>query len=108
MQAGVKGVKIMIAGRLGGAEMSRTLDIRLGSLPLSTLQANIDYGFAEAFMSYGAIGVKVWIYKGMYGTAPSEEEVQSTAAGGRRAWTSVIGRGPCKAGLAELEFDRWR
>jgi small subunit ribosomal protein S3 len=83
MQAGAKGVKIMIAGRLGGAEMSRTLDVRQGSLPLSTLQANIDYGTAEAKMSYGVIGVKVWIYKGMYGTAPTEEEVQSTAAGGR-------------------------
>jgi small subunit ribosomal protein S3 len=83
MQAGAKGVKIQIAGRLGGAEMSRTLDVRLGSLPLSTLQANIDYGTAEAMMSYGVIGVKVWIYKGMYGTTPTEEEGQSTAAGGR-------------------------
>ncbi len=83
MAAGAKGVKIQIAGRLGGAEMSRTLDIRQGSLPLSTLQANIDYGVAEAKMSYGVIGIKVWIYKGMYGTAPSEEEVQCTAAGGR-------------------------
>jgi len=83
MNAGAKGVKIQIAGRLGGAEMSRTLDIRLGSLPLSTLQANIDYGTAEAKMSYGVIGVKVWIYKGMYGIAPVEEEGQSTAAGGR-------------------------
>jgi small subunit ribosomal protein S3 len=82
MQAGAKGVKIQISGRLGGAEMSRTLDIRLGSLPLSTLQANIDYGTAEAMMSYGVIGVKVWIYKGMY-TEGQEEEVQSTAAGAR-------------------------
>jgi small subunit ribosomal protein S3 len=83
MAAGAKGVKIQISGRLGGAEMSRQLDIRLGSLPLSTLQANIDYGFAEAFMSYGAIGCKVWIYKGMYGKVASEEEGQSNAAGGR-------------------------
>ena len=73
----------LVAGRLGGAEMSRTLDVRLGSLPLSTLQANVDYGVAEAFMSYGAIGVKVWIYKGMYGVAPAEDEAVSTAAGGR-------------------------
>src|SRR3982751_4116036 len=56
MQAGALGVQINIAGRLGGAEMSRELDVRMGSLPLSTLQAHIDYGFAEAFMSYGAIG----------------------------------------------------
>ncbi|MFN0131419.1 MAG: 30S ribosomal protein S3 [Phycisphaerales bacterium] len=83
MAAGAKGVKIQMSGRLGGAEMSRTLDIRLGSLPLSTLQANIDYGLAEAFMSYGAIGVQVWIFKGMYGIAPAEDEGQSNAAGGR-------------------------
>jgi small subunit ribosomal protein S3 len=82
MQAGAKGVKIQIAGRLGGAEMSRTLDIRLGSLPLSTLQANIDYGTAEALMSYGVIGIKVWIYKGIY-TPGQQEEETSTAAGAR-------------------------
>jgi small subunit ribosomal protein S3 len=82
MQAGAKGVKIQISGRLGGAEMSRTLDVRLGSLPLSTLQANVNYGFAEAFTTYGAIGVKVWIYKGEY-AANEEEENQSNAAGAR-------------------------
>jgi small subunit ribosomal protein S3 len=82
MQAGAKGVKIQISGRLGGAEMSRSLDVRMGSLPLSTLQANIDYGFAEAFTTYGAIGCKVWIYKGMY-DAKVEDEAASNAAGGR-------------------------
>jgi small subunit ribosomal protein S3 len=82
MQAGAKGVWIVLAGRLGGAEMSRTLDVRLGALPLSTLQANIDYGFAEAFMSYGAIGCKVWIFKGLYEKGQSDEQ-ESTAAGGR-------------------------
>lgn len=66
MQAGARGVKIQISGRLGGAEMSRSLDVRMGSLPLSTLQANIEYGFAEAFTTYGALGVKVWVYKGMF------------------------------------------
>ena len=69
-------------GRLGGAEMSRRLDTRLGSMPLSSLQANIDYGFAESFTTYGAIGVKVWIYKGMY-SEESAEETQSNAAGAR-------------------------
>ena len=84
MQAGAKGVKIMISGRLGGAEMSRTLDVRLGSLPLSTLQANVDYGFAEAVTTYGVIGVKVWIYKGLYGEEiQREEEPESRAAGAR-------------------------
>tara|TARA_E500000318_G_scaffold14854_3_gene14747 strand:+ start:27047 stop:27748 length:702 start_codon:yes stop_codon:yes gene_type:complete len=79
MQAGAKGVKIQIAGRLGGAEMSRTMDVRLGALPLSTLQANINYGFAESLTSYGIIGVKVWIYKGPYSS--EQEENQSNAAG---------------------------
>ncbi|MCC7390039.1 MAG: 30S ribosomal protein S3 [Phycisphaerales bacterium] len=84
MQAGAKGVKIQISGRLGGAEMSRTLDVRLGSLPLSTLQANIDYGFAEAVTTYGVIGVKTWIYKGLYGEEiQREEEPESRAAGAR-------------------------
>ena len=83
MQAGAKGVKIMISGRLGGAEMSRKLDTRLGSLPLSTLQANINYGFAESFTSYGTIGVKVWIYKGMFDEEEKTEEVDSRAAGAR-------------------------
>jgi small subunit ribosomal protein S3 len=79
MQAGAQGVRVQISGRLGGAEMSRTLDQRLGSLPLSTLQANVDYGFAEARTTYGVIGVKAWIYKGEY--TEQEEEEQSRAAG---------------------------
>ncbi|MEX0876722.1 MAG: 30S ribosomal protein S3 [Phycisphaerales bacterium] len=79
MQAGAKGVKIQIAGRLGGAEMSRRMDVRLGALPLSTLQANIDYGFAESLTTYGIIGVKAWIYKGPYSS--ETEENQSNAAG---------------------------
>ena len=83
MAAGAKGVRVQISGRLGGAEMSRTLDVRLGSLPLSTLQANIDYGFAEAFTTYGSIGCKVWIYKGLYTQEQREDEVQSNAAGGK-------------------------
>ncbi len=82
MQAGAKGARILIAGRLGGAEMSRRLDTRLGSMPLSSLQANIDYGFAESFTTYGAIGVKVWVYKGMYGSE-GEAEGGSTAAGAK-------------------------
>jgi len=81
MQNGAKGVRILLAGRLGGAEMSRRLDTRIGSLPLSTLQANIDYGFAQSFTTYGAIGVKVWICKGLY-TDDFDEE-QSKAAGAR-------------------------
>lgn len=61
---GVKGAKIMIAGRLGGSEIARTEHLERGSLPLQTLRADIDYGQETAFTTYGTIGVKVWIYKG--------------------------------------------
>src|SRR5690606_19548326 len=64
MRSGAKGVKIMVSGRLGGAEMSRTEWTAEGSVPLHTLRADIDYGFAEAFTTYGQIGVKVWIHRG--------------------------------------------
>ena len=63
-RAGAKGIKVMCAGRLGGAEMSRTEWYRDGRVPLHTLRAHIDYGLAEAKTSYGIIGVKVWIFKG--------------------------------------------
>jgi len=82
MTAGAKGVKIQMSGRLGGHEMSRSEDIRMGAIPLQTLQANIDYGFAEAHTTYGIIGVKVWIYKGLY-TEDQEQEYESKAAGAR-------------------------
>lgn len=64
MRAGVKGVKTACAGRLGGADMARTEWYTEGNIPLQTLRANIDYGFAEANTTYGKIGVKVWLYKG--------------------------------------------
>ncbi len=64
MKAGAKGVKTQVAGRLGGAEIARTEGYHEGSIPLQTLRANIDYGFAEAKTAYGRIGVKVWVYKG--------------------------------------------
>jgi small subunit ribosomal protein S3 len=63
-RAGAQGVKVMCAGRLGGAEMSRTEWYREGRVPLHTLRANIDYGFAEARTTFGVIGVKVWVFKG--------------------------------------------
>jgi small subunit ribosomal protein S3 len=84
LQTGAKGVRIRISGRLGGAEMSRNLDVRLGSLPLSTLQARIDYGFAESLTTAGMIGVKVWVYTGLYGDVPEDpSESESKAAGAR-------------------------
>ncbi|MDH3975969.1 MAG: 30S ribosomal protein S3 [Deltaproteobacteria bacterium] len=64
MKLGAKGIKISCAGRLGGHEMSRTEWYREGRVPLHTLRADIDYGFAEAKTTYGIIGVKVWIFKG--------------------------------------------
>lgn len=64
MQAGAKGVKIELNGRLGGAEMARQAKEREGRVPLSTLQAHVDYGTAEAKTTYGILGVKVWLYKG--------------------------------------------
>jgi small subunit ribosomal protein S3 len=64
MRAGSKGIKVMVAGRLGGAEIARTECYRDGSVPLHTLRADIDYGTAEAHTTFGVIGIKVWIYKG--------------------------------------------
>jgi small subunit ribosomal protein S3 len=64
MLRGAKGVKIKCSGRLGGAEIARTETVREGSVPLHTLRADIDYGFAEALTTMGVIGIKVWIYKG--------------------------------------------
>jgi small subunit ribosomal protein S3 len=64
MKSGAKGIKISVAGRLGGAEMARTEWYLEGRVPLHTLRAKIDYGFAEAHTTYGIIGVKVWIFKG--------------------------------------------
>ncbi|CUH95155.1 30S ribosomal protein S3 [Propionispora sp. 2/2-37] len=64
MRLGAKGIKVMVGGRLGGAEIARSESYREGSIPLHTLRADIDYGTAEAHTTYGRIGVKVWIYKG--------------------------------------------
>ena len=82
MGAGAQGIKIMLSGRLGGHEMSRREDIRLGAIPLQTLQANIDYGFTISHTTYGSIGVKVWIYNGPYQQL-EEGEIESKAAGAR-------------------------
>jgi small subunit ribosomal protein S3 len=76
MKLGAKGIKIHVAGRLGGAEMARSEWYREGRVPLHTLRADIDYGFAEAKTTYGKIGVKVWIYKGEV-LEPSSHESRS-------------------------------
>ncbi|SFG17992.1 small subunit ribosomal protein S3 [Lachnospiraceae bacterium C7] len=64
MKSGAKGIKTTCSGRLGGADMARTESYNDGTIPLQTLRADIDYGFAEADTTYGKVGVKVWIYKG--------------------------------------------
>jgi small subunit ribosomal protein S3 len=77
MRLRAQGVKVMVAGRLNGAEIARTEWYREGRVPLHTLRANIDYGFAEAFTTYGVIGVKVWIFKGE--VFDREEEAEAEA-----------------------------
>lgn len=67
MNAGAKGVKIMLGGRLSGAEIARSEMQKMGSIPLHTLDANVDYALSEARTTYGIIGIKVWIYKGKFG-----------------------------------------
>ena len=74
MKAGALGIKTAVSGRLGGAEIARTEHYSDGTIPLQTLRADIDYGFAEALTTYGIIGVKVWIYKG--DVLPSKKEVK--------------------------------
>jgi len=76
MQAGAKGIRISVSGRLGGAEIARCEKSTVGSVPLTTLQADVNYGYAIAFTTYGTIGVKVWIYRGMYGEEVLETDVR--------------------------------
>jgi small subunit ribosomal protein S3 len=81
MQAGAKGIKIICSGRLAGAEIAREQTLREGRVPLHTLRADIDYGFAEACTPLGRIGVKVWIYKGDILPQPKEEATQPAIVG---------------------------
>jgi len=83
IQAGAKGVKIEINGRLGGADMARTGKEREGRVPLSTLQAHVDYGTALARTTYGIIGVKVWIFKGLIERGKLIDYRATLSAGGR-------------------------
>jgi len=75
MEKGVKGIKVHLGGRLGGSEMARRETFHEGSIPLQTLQANVEYGFTEAHTTYGSIGVRCWIYHGRY----EEQEVNHGA-----------------------------
>lgn len=87
MKGGALGIKTMCAGRLGGAEIARKEQYHEGSIPLQTLRADIDYGFAEAHTTYGRIGVKVWIYKGELLGNPLRDKLtahNAPAEGGRK------------------------
>ena len=89
MKGGAKGIRVQCAGRLGGAEMSRSEFYREGRVPLHTLRADIDYGFYEARTTFGRIGVKVWIYRGDAAATRAEREAaqpaRQPAPGGRAA-----------------------
>ena len=81
MRAGAKGIKTSVAGRLGGADIARSEGYHEGSIPLQTLRADIDYGFAEAKTAYGRLGVKVWIYKGQ--VLPTVKKAPAKTEGGK-------------------------
>ncbi len=83
-RSGAKGIKVAVAGRLGGAEMARTEWYLEGRVPLHTLRAKIDYGFAEAHTTYGIIGVKVWIFKGEVLTKGIPQEAKEEKRDNRR------------------------
>ncbi|MEM7453894.1 MAG: 30S ribosomal protein S3 [Planctomycetota bacterium] len=88
MEQGAKGIKIQLAGRLGGAEMARREKQISGSIPLSTLRAHIDYGFTEALTAQGHIGVQVWINQGLYGEETDGADAQKgkTSKGPKRTY----------------------
>ncbi len=94
MQAGAKGVKIIVSGRLGGAEMSRQEKLILGSIPLHTLEADVDYGYAPSMTTYGVIGVKVYIYRGIFGESKSELDAAPQGAMTRARRRREAGAGP--------------
>ncbi len=86
LKFGVKGIKIRVSGRLGGAEIARTDRYSEGSIPLHTLRADIDYGFGEAHTTYGIIGIKVWVYKG-------EIDMRTRLGRGRPAQSMMMAQG---------------
>ncbi len=78
MRGGLKGIKVMVGGRLGGADIARAEQYHEGSIPLQTIRADIDYGFAEADTTYGKLGIKVWTYKGEILQSPLKNRAQNT------------------------------
>lgn len=95
INAGAKGAKVICSGRLGGSEMSRKETQMLGSIPLQTLEADVDYASAISRTTYGSIGVKVWIYKGRFGEEDKSEKEKVTRARGSRS--AGAGKGGAKS-----------
>lgn len=95
MKSGAKGIKTMVSGRLGGAEIARSESYHEGTIPLQTLRADIDYGVARANTTYGVIGVKVWIYNGevLKGEIPAQRNERSERPDRRRSDRNNGGRG---------------
>ena len=111
MNAGAKGVKIICSGRLAGAEMARKEMVKMGSIPLHTLKADVDYATATAITTYGCIGIKVWIYKGNFGEEQLSRSRPAGEAGpARRSVISDLG-GPaasCWRNTAEYSHEHPR
>ncbi|MFO0974327.1 MAG: 30S ribosomal protein S3 [Phycisphaerae bacterium] len=84
LQAGAKGIKIILKGRLGGSEMARVETQKMGSIPLQTLQARVEYGYAVARTTYGTLGCRVWVYLGHYGEVTAAEEGAPAGLVGQR------------------------
>ena len=91
MEAGARGIRVQLAGRLGGSEMARNEKAMTGSIPLSTLRAKVDYGFAEGATAQGHIGVKVWINNGDY--LDSEEDINAANAQASKVSKKPAGKG---------------
>ena len=94
MAAGARGVKVTVSGRLGGAEIARSERLVMGSIPLHTLDADVDYGLAVSRTTYGVIGIKVWIYRGMFGEEPLPVTAPPRRRPGRRQERGGPGGGP--------------
>ena len=107
LKGGAQGCKVRLSGRLGGSDMSRTEELKDGRIPLHTLRADIDYGFAEANTTFGKIGVKVWIYQGMVYSQDKNEDAGQLA---RRARRESLGepRGERREGSQDRQWRRER
>lgn len=103
MRFGARGVRVQVSGRLGGAEMSRRESDRDGRVPLHTLRADIDFAITEAHTTYGAIGVKVWIYRG--DILPASREPAAGSLAGRSAAARASSRAPLAGDAAELALE---